>query len=49
MIECLIGIGLISICVLVIMAHQSYKTDREIRQDKTYLFRKVNDDNNDSI
>ena len=49
MIECLVGIGLISICVLVIMAYQSYKADREIRQDKTYLFRKVNDDNNDSI
>ena len=49
MIECVVGIGLISICLLLIMAHQSYKADKEIRQDEMYLFRKVNDDDNSSI
>ena len=38
MIECLVGVGLVSICVLVVMAYQSYKQDHEIRLDKMYLF-----------
>lgn len=39
MIECVVGIGLISVCLLVVMGWQSYKADREIRQDKMYLFK----------
>ena len=45
MIECLVGIGVVSVCLLVMIAHyEMYKADMEIRMDKMYLFWEVDDD-----
>ena len=50
MIECLVGIGIISVCLLVMMAHyEIYKAHREKRLREMYLSWEDNDDNHRNV
>ena len=44
MIEWIVAAGVVSVLVLILVAFQCAKQDEEIRQDKMYLFKETDND-----